>query len=290
MNQREMRSEFENVAKKWLNDNWRNVVRVEIDKQTWEPKDSPTWDWHEALEYGVTPERHAVAYPEGISWEAEDQTIEIELDEQAFKAGERAEYEKWYDNNTDGELEVEEDWSNAQTVWNKQSITLDQKVSFGSELTTKAGFNIKAVEVGVEAKSTMSMELGASQNFTKEVKEEVSYGHAITFKVPARRKYKVQYIFDKGERTVDIEIKVRASGWVYVTAQYKDRPTMSGHVYPWKIFGKGPQGLGKPMPDRVRTFLISGKYTHTRYRGGRFIITDETESNITNQVQVATAP
>ena len=256
------------------------MVEAVIDKQTWETIDSDTWPWHEALEGNVTRERHAIEFPKGISWETKDLSIEIEP---AFEPD--VVYEQKYTAPPESKLEVVEDWSRDDSTEDSQSIELSQGISLGTESTAKVGFNIKAVECGVEQKTTMSLNLGANEAFSKTKSTKVHFGRAVTFTVPAGKTYKVQYIFDKGERTVDFKIKVKASGWVYLRAAFKDKPGITqNHVYPWKIYGEGPQGFGSPLPEDLRTFEVTGSYKHVKHLKGRFIVTDETGKNITDKL------
>lgn len=283
----DVKSKFEGIAKQWVNKEWRDSDKVEIDDQTWEPRDRATWPWHEKVEGNVPRERGTIAYPSGISWEIDDVSIELEP---VFKP--TVVYEQTYENKGDVVLEVTEDWSHTQSIQDSRSIELSQGVSFGTEVTTKAGINIKAVEIGVEQKTTMSMYLGAKESFSKTETVEIKFGRSISFKVPPGKTYKVQYLFEKGEGKVDFEMKIKASGWIYFRTSYKSVPRggIDPHVYPWKIYGDGPQGIHAPMTDDVRTIKIPGTYKHIRHLKGNFALTDESGANLTKQVQMVTAP
>ena len=133
----EMRSKFEGVAKEWINKCWPDSNKVEIDGQTWEPP-GDAWPWHEVVEKTVPRERGTFSYPSGISWEIPDVSITLEPDFEISTV-----YAKTFVNHTGGELEVTEDWSEVRTVEDSQSIKFDERISFGSEITTKAGSTSK---------------------------------------------------------------------------------------------------------------------------------------------------
>jgi hypothetical protein len=275
-----MQNLFEDAARRWVTKNWPEVTQVDFDERTW----MHGFTWREEKAGNVTQERASIVYHDGVFWTIDD----VRLDQTINPPDYRPEvvYEHTYSAPPGGDLEVKEDWSRTRTIQNTQSIELTQKVSFGSEITTRmsVGIGLDETKIGGEyvAKSTLSFDVGAKESTTRTETNEVGFGQAISFTVPAGKTYKVQYIFDRGEGNFRFTTRARASGWFYIKPKYGPRdPGL--HVYPWNIDEKSTLVGTRPMPEEMKSFEFSGVYHNVSYVHGRYAITDETGRQITRQ-------
>ncbi len=281
-----LRTAFEDAARKWVKHQWQEVVQVDFDaKHTW----GHGFDWRETLEGNVTPHRASIVYHDGISWEIK--RVKLKPEDLKPTYAPEITYECTYDNTKGSEdMEVKENWSGARTIENAMTVTLSQKLSLGYKLTTRASLDLVIIKGGAEAESSIQMDLGAEEKIEKTVTEKVEYGASISFTVRAGKSTTVRYAFERGKGDVKFSSTARASGWFYTHPKHS-LTDPGNHVYPWSIDNAAPEvNNTTPMPEEWKSFKFSGTCSRVSYHRGSYTLVDETGADITNQVQMVTAP
>jgi hypothetical protein len=253
----DLKKEFEKRAKKWLMEKHSNWVKnVHFHEHTWETG----FEWQQKKEGNIPQASADRVYDEGVSWKIDN--VEMTL-QPTFVPNET--YNKLYDARKGIDIHCNWNRSEMKKVEDSLTVTLNQKLALGSELTANIGFDIVLVGKGQAGlKKTFDIEVSAGQALNYKYTKEVTVGDSIDFDVPKGKAIRLQYLFDEARVDDPFSLTVRASGWFYWTAALRG-PYL--HYYPCSL---------DKMPEELRIFRVPGHCNGVLHTNGRLTVTEET--------------